>query len=637
MATLNLKLLGSFEARLDNGPPLLVSARKGQALLAYLAISRGRPRERIHLARLLWGSRGNEQARNSLRQTLFVLRRALPGFSGLNANSRQVSLDPGLCHTDVDELERLAEHGPRADNSIEAYVEDLLEGLDIPEPEFETWLGIERRHCQDLVRAVLRKRLTGFEKAGAVARAIETAQRLLALDPLQEDIHRSLMRLYAGQGRHGDAARQRELCREVLRRELGVSLSAETEQAFTVDVAPQRLDFDDRHAPGTKRRYPPLVVILPFITDGGDGRLNDFAAGLADDIATHLAAFRLFRVVGPVIGGGAASDPHELSASASYILDGTLRRIADRVHITARILDPAGGHTTWAKRFDRRLHDILAPGAEIAMNICGTVAPILEVLDLHAVSDAGQPIDAWGYYRRGMRLANRLTKADNAEARNMFERAIGLDPAHVRAFAGLAHAHAMDHTYAFVPDRALARARCIEAARRAIELDPLESIARCALAHPLRHERKFDLAIMELERAVNLNPNNGRILMDLGHTLDIVGRPSEGLDLMRKGRALGSDYLGCLGKLARAALNARDYEAAVDLAHEAIRHGPLFPQSYLHLASALGHLGRRSEARAALRACGEASPGFAEIYSPSYAQDSDQDHYCEGLVTAGWS
>ena len=235
MAPLSLTLLGGFQARLGSGPALTLPA-KTQALLAYLAMSPGQAHPREKLATLLWGDTGEEQARQSLRQALSGLRKALgeTAVPGPFLEGKTLALDPSWVDVDVAALKRLVAEGtPGAlEQATALYRGDLLEGLDVSEPAFEEWLVSERERLRELGLEALAKLLAHQTRAGVMEAAIQTAVRLLALDPLQEAVHRTLMRLYAGGGRRGAALRQYQLCVGVLQRELGVEPEPETKQCY---------------------------------------------------------------------------------------------------------------------------------------------------------------------------------------------------------------------------------------------------------------------------------------------------------------------------------------------------------------------------------------------------------------------
>jgi DNA-binding SARP family transcriptional activator len=233
---LTITLLGGFETSLGDGRPVSLSQRKAQALLAYLAMPAGQLRAREDLAALLWGDAGYGDARNSLRQTLFVIRRSLPGagLHHLTVRRDAVALEPSTARIDVNLFERrIAEGTPEAlEGAVALYRGDFLQGLALDEPAFEEWIVAERERLRDLLRGALVRLLARHTEDRRFERALEIGRRLLGLDPLDEPTHRALMRLHASQGHHAAALRQYQLCVSVLERELGVEPETETRQLY---------------------------------------------------------------------------------------------------------------------------------------------------------------------------------------------------------------------------------------------------------------------------------------------------------------------------------------------------------------------------------------------------------------------
>lgn len=252
MTRLSLTLLGGFQARIGSGPALSLSTRKAQALLAYLALPAGRAHPRDKLATLLWGDNSEGQARNSLRQALFTLRRTLP--DGVHVEGDAIALDPATVEVDVAAFERsVAEATPTAlVTAAQLYQGDLLAGLSVEGTGgFEEWLLDERERLRELALEALAKLLAQHRNAGNTEAAIQTGRMLLGLDPLQEPVHRVLMRLYAKVGRRGAALRQYQQCVAVLQRELGIEPEAGTRQLYQelVRQRPVRAARSDRLAP----------------------------------------------------------------------------------------------------------------------------------------------------------------------------------------------------------------------------------------------------------------------------------------------------------------------------------------------------------------------------------------------------
>jgi DNA-binding SARP family transcriptional activator len=230
-----LRLLGGFEARGPGAVPLALTTRKAQALLAFFATAPGRLYSRDKLAALLWGDRADRQARDSLRHTLVEVRKAFPpGARALLTDGRAVGLDPAAAEIDVTAFERgVAAGTPDAlADAADLYAGDLLDGFVVRESAFDDWLTAERERLRGLALDALRRVLEHRSRADRPEHAIATATRLLALDPLEEPVHRAVMRLYARQGRRAAALRQYQDCVAHLQRELRVEPEAETQRLY---------------------------------------------------------------------------------------------------------------------------------------------------------------------------------------------------------------------------------------------------------------------------------------------------------------------------------------------------------------------------------------------------------------------
>ncbi|MBI2204321.1 MAG: AAA family ATPase [Candidatus Rokubacteria bacterium] len=232
MTRLDIRLFGGFQACLGGAAPLVLAA-KAQAALAYLALRPGTAHPRDKIAALLWGATSDAQARANLRHTVFTLRKAL-GESVLQTEGHTLAIDANAVDVDASTFERLIDDGtPSAlERAGEIYGGDLLDGLVVDEPAFEEWLLAQRERLRERAVEALAKLLAHQMREPATERAIQTAMRLLTLEPLQEAVHRTLMRLYARQGRRAAALKQYQLCISVLQRELGAEPEAETKQLY---------------------------------------------------------------------------------------------------------------------------------------------------------------------------------------------------------------------------------------------------------------------------------------------------------------------------------------------------------------------------------------------------------------------
>jgi DNA-binding SARP family transcriptional activator len=233
MARLTLTVLGGFEGRLDGGRPLRLAVRKAQALLAYLALPPGQAHPRDKLTALLWGGVSEARARASFRQALSTLRRAV-GDGVLVQEGDRIALGAPAVDVDAVRLEQELRAGghDRLESTVALYRGDLLAGLVLDEPPFEEWLLAERERLRELALEGLARLLASQRTAGDFEAGVGTALRLLTIDPLQESVHRTLMRLYARLGRRGDALRQYRECLSVLRREVDAEPETETRQLY---------------------------------------------------------------------------------------------------------------------------------------------------------------------------------------------------------------------------------------------------------------------------------------------------------------------------------------------------------------------------------------------------------------------
>jgi DNA-binding SARP family transcriptional activator len=264
MAVLHLELLGDFRLRDESGNLITISAKKSQAMLAYLGMKPSALVSRDKMAGLLWSSTAPEQARQSLRQTLSTLRRELAQVSPkkiLVEEGDFLSLDASMVHVDVVELETLVAAGtPEAlDPATRMYEGDFLDGFLIDEERFDQWVIAERDRLHRLALRAHAQLVEQLSRADALDEAIAIAQRALRIDPLQEAMHRTLMQLYTRSGDLLNALQQFDACAKILRRELDVEPDAET-KALHSEIVQLRKKRHTNAAPERDARKTVLVV-----------------------------------------------------------------------------------------------------------------------------------------------------------------------------------------------------------------------------------------------------------------------------------------------------------------------------------------------------------------------------------------
>ncbi len=234
MSALRLELLGDLQIRTANGALATVSAKKAQALLAYLSVKPAQRVSREKISALLWSSTGPDQARQSLRQTLSMLRKELTTILGdahaLLDENDLLGVDETVVTCDVAEFESLAASGSESAlaSASALYRGDFLDGFYLNEERFDQWVIAERDRLHRMSLRVHAQLAELQTRRGAVDEAIGTAQKSLRIDPLQEPVHRTLMRLYLQSGDVVNALQQYETCARLLKRELRIEPDAET-------------------------------------------------------------------------------------------------------------------------------------------------------------------------------------------------------------------------------------------------------------------------------------------------------------------------------------------------------------------------------------------------------------------------
>lgn len=224
MPQVRIQVLGGFAAWGPGSEPITLPTRKAEALLAVLACRGGEPQPRERITALLWGDRGDRQARHSLSQTLTSIRGALGSAQNpMIAERETLAIDATLVTADVLELADLAgrDDPESLRHAASLYRGPLLDGVRLTEAAFEEWLSQERSRFQDLAISVLTRLAEREAACGNPDAAAAALERARGLDPLSEEIHRRLMRFHLERGNYNAVIRQYRDCSELLKRELG--------------------------------------------------------------------------------------------------------------------------------------------------------------------------------------------------------------------------------------------------------------------------------------------------------------------------------------------------------------------------------------------------------------------------------
>jgi TolB-like protein/DNA-binding SARP family transcriptional activator len=629
MALLQLFLLGGFQARAA-GQEIEIAGRKERALLAYLALPAGEVRSRDKLAGLLWSDRADSQPRESLKQAVFKLRRSLEPIQPppLVADRESVSLDREAVTVDVAEFERLIE-----EKTTQALVQasalyrgDLLDGLDLRDAAFEEWLLIENQRLRDMARQMLATLMDRQMSHGAYDQAAAAARRLLAIDPLCEAAHRTLMNIYRAQGQTALALKQYQLCSAALQSELGVRPEAETERLYQairenrtssrepaappadlpaaeplrpVDAPATAKDFGSEHSAAK-----PSIAVLPFANLSADPEQAYFAEGIVEDLITQLSRLRDLLVIARA-STMAFKDRNlrvqEIARDLGvrYVLEGSVRRAGNRIRVTAQLVDTATGRQVWAERYDRELTDIFELQDEITKAV--TVALQVNLTEGEAARIAAEgtrSLQAWEAFLQGRTAFLTFTRLDNLRAQHFFEQAVGYDPKYGLALAALANTHWLDARFRYTPDPAASLDLAKTAVRRAEQLVGDAGLVLFVKGNIALLERRHDDALQFHRRAVELVPGDAECAAVLGMTQIYIGDFHAAVASLKSSQRLSPYSINwTIYYLAFAHAWLGDLEQARSDAALYIRREPQEPYAYLLSAIVEAAAGRVDIAR----------------------------------------
>ncbi len=282
----------------------------------------------------------------------------------------------------------------------------------------------------------------------------------------------------------------------------------------------------------------PSIAVLPFQNLSDDPQQEYFADGIVEDIITALSRIRWLFVIArnsSFAYKGRASDVKQVGRELGvrYVLEGSVRKAAERVRITGQLIDAATNSHLWADRFDGSLEDIFDLQDQIAASVIGAIAPEAGAgRDGTGASQADRKSRCLDYYLRGLAELYRFTSRQaNEEALRLFNSAIELDPdfasAYDRAVSCYAYAKGID----WIPDTANDIAEVIRLAKRAVEFDKDDAVALAASGWALAYSaHDLELGAALIDRALVLNSNLAEAWFLSGWVKTFLGEPEPALE-----------------------------------------------------------------------------------------------------------
>jgi TolB-like protein/Flp pilus assembly protein TadD len=330
----------------------------------------------------------------------------------------------------------------------------------------------------------------------------------------------------------------------------------------------------------------PSIVVLPFVNMSKDPEQEYFSDGITEDITADLSKLSGFFVIASNsarVYKGKAVDVKVVSRELGvrYVLEGSVRKADSRVRINAQLVDGLSATHVWAESYDRELKDIFALQDEVRQKIVLALKVKLTLEEQERFKRAPTDnLEAYDYLLRGAESLYRGTKEANAQARQLFERAIALDPKYAGAYAWLGW------TYFDLDSQNLERA--FELAQKAIALDDSQPDAHHLLSWVyLWGKNQPEQALAEAERAITLDPNYADGYWVLAQVLNFVGRPQEAIGVAEKALRLdprGPNVAMCLNQLGLAYLLTGRLEEAIATLKQVLVHNSNFSPAYSNLA-----------------------------------------------------
>ena len=377
----------------------------------------------------------------------------------------------------------------------------------------------------------------------------------------------------------------------------------------------------------------PSIAVLPFANLSGDPEQDYFADGMVVEIVEALSRIRFIFVIASgsslsLKGKGVSAQDAARLLGVRYVLEGSIRRAANRIRIGVQLIDATNGAQIWTHRFEDTLEDVFALQDRVALAVAGQIGPTVQEAEILRAS--ARPTENMGSYDLYLRAIPPVrTYAEEAvlQALDLLNRAIVLDPEYGSALSLAASCHYLIVNYRWSADPESNRRQGIELTHRAIKAARDDAQVLAGAAHCIAFfERDLDAAAVLAERAVALNPGSALARMSNGLVRLRSGDPDlavEHLETARRLDPIGPDHPAYLSFMGMARLYQGRFAEAVALEKEVAQQNDA-PLPHAVLAASEAHLGHAAAAQTALARYRSLSQTPIEDFARAYSRDPVQ-------------
>ena len=515
----------------SDGNELPLKSVKAQALVGYLVLGQHHKEMRERILALLWSNQTPEHAKQEYRAVVRQVRQVFQhaGSDAFRSTSEDVRVVLAALQVDLLKVSEQLKEGSVAPELTDGQIspDHILAGLEHADQVFESWLKVTRHRWRDRLIEQLENCLDRFSDDRLSRK--HAAIALLAIDPTHEPATQTLMRVYADEGKSTAALRIYQSLLDVLAKDFGIEPSSETQAAMKLirsgrSASSQDYQSSSREVLPAEGRLP-VIQVRPFIGPTDQVGNLHLLAGFRAEVISCLIKFRDWVIIEE------QSDKRSLDARSNctaidYRLEARILSASGIETVGLTLVDAINDRFVWSEQYPVALQEWGSASSHIARKTAA-------VLDIYlsaerVIGHSGRrdlSLAAYDDWLRGENLLTLWQPDSELEAEQLFRSAISQMPRFAPAYSSLASVYNARHLVVagFHRDSAL-EAEALQLAQKAVQLDPLEARAHLTLAWSYAMAGRHEQADVHYDLAFDLNPNNPKTLISCAHGLAYTGR-----------------------------------------------------------------------------------------------------------------